>query len=131
MEIKNRREDLFTQIIPPKIKTVKFDKLWEGNDFVESAGTVYTGWLGIPTDYDLLFCVFSTGDGETYGHAYSSDIVPTAFLIGGKAGFDVTINGYTSATRAIRISYNNSAKKFGIGSSTIVGMTVTLYGIKF
>lgn len=121
MEVKNKREDLFTQNLPPKVKSLTKTLLLSSDDWKESAGSKRS------KEYDLAEYDYIMVSASDTSHEYAIGILPTGFIK------DKTVLHYLQfelvGSTYLNISYyKNGYWDFSVNQ--IYNKTVNVYGIK-
>lgn len=122
MEVKNRREDLYTEVTPPVVETAKITQLVASDQWTESAGRLRLQDHNV-LDYDLLLVsVGSDNSEECIG------IMPTHKLA------DVTKNVqfvlFSSTKLTVQKSVVNKKVYWDYTVNQIYNKKVFVYGIK-
>lgn len=122
MEVKNRREDLYTEVTPPVVEKAKITQLVASDQWTESAGRLRTQDHNV-LDYDLL--LVSTG--SDYGESCVG-VMPTYKLA------DVTkyveFVFFSSTKLTVQKSVVNKKVYWDYTVNQIYNKKVFVYGIK-
>lgn len=122
MEVKNRREDLFTQNLPPTIKTPSKTLLLSSDYWKETAGSYRS------KDYDLTEFDYILVSTQDMSHEYAIGILPTDFIKGKTAARYLQYTLLEGGTYFSISYYRQGYWDYNVNQ--IYNKTVNVYGIK-
>lgn len=122
MEVKNRREDLYTEVTPPVVEKAKITQLVASDQWTESAGNLRTQDHNV-LDYDLLLVSTGSDNGEK-----SVGVMPTYKLA--DATNDVEFVLVSSTKLTVRKTVINKKEYWEYSVNQIYNKKVFVYGIK-
>lgn len=122
MEVKNRREDLYTEVTPPVVEKAKITQLVASDQWTESAGSLRLQDHDV-LDYDLL--LVSTG--SDYGEACIG-VMPTYKLADVTKDVEFVLVSSTKLT--VRKTVINKKLYWEYSVNQIYNKKVFVYGIK-
>ena len=121
MEVKNKREDLFTQNLPPKIKSLTKTLLLSSDYWKDTAGSKRSKDYDL-SDYDYIMVSASDTSCE-----YAIGVLPTDFIKDKNPAHYIQFELAGSTYLSISY-YKNGYWDFNV--SQIYNKTVNVYGIK-
>ena len=122
MEVKNRREDLYTEVTPPVVEKAKITQLVASEQWTESAGSLRLQDHNV-LDYDLL--LVSVGSDL---HEQSIGVMPTYKLA--DVTNDVEFVLVSSTKLTVRKTVINKKLYWEYSVNQIYNKKVFVYGIK-
>lgn len=123
MEVKNRREDLYTEVTPPVVEKAKITQLVASDQWTESAGSLRLQDHNV-LDYDLLLVSVGSDNSEQ-----SVGVMPTYKLADVTKDVEfVLVAGGTKLT--VQKSVVNKKVYWDYNVNQIYNKKVFVYGIK-
>ena len=121
MEVKNKREDLFTQNLPPKVKSLTKTLLLSSDYWKDTAGSKRS------KDYDLSDYDYIMVSASDTSHEYAIGVLPADFITDKTVVHNLQFE--LAGSTYLTISYyKNGYWEYHVNQ--IYNKTVNVYGIK-
>ena len=121
MEVKNKREDLFTQNLPPKVKSLTKTLLLSSDYWKDTAGSKRS------KEYDLAEYDYIMVSASDTSHEYAIGVLPADFIKNKTAAHYIQFELAGSTYLSISY-YKNGYWDYSVNQ--IYNKTVNVYGIK-